>query len=357
MNKQIFDVEKSLKECPPQTIYDSKPGFSFVKRIVTRVDGIIPKKENQIREHLVKQSNASAIKRNFEAIGWKHDKEPIAVSVNPDNEKYFDLEWGFTRHQAATMMGWETIIVDVVKPSDVPLDTFSDRFLSNQHLGETHTPNTCEDITNGILKAIQENMLTDDKLMVKLWIKRVTPDKTDAERRKIYRDFISKKTSSGPVRTWHQGKGLNSIEEYAKVNNLPYSGDKNYANSGKLAYVTHYSTLKSVIGDCKQVAAAYNYSQPVHIIGYIEEPKAAPALYRQREEWLKNAETYIDAECKWIQHIANKCGAKIKLDDIKENLGIKLSGFYFQNIESNPLDSGRTKESGIVDTFGNAVKL
>jgi hypothetical protein len=56
MNKQIFDVEKSLKECPPQTIYENKPGFSFLKRIVTRVDNIIPKKENQIREHLVKQS-------------------------------------------------------------------------------------------------------------------------------------------------------------------------------------------------------------------------------------------------------------------------------------------------------------
>jgi len=356
MSKQLFDVEKSLQECPPSIIYKDKPGYRFKKRIVTRLDKIIPKSENQIREHLVKQSNASQLKRSFEASGWIHSKPPIAVSVNTDNKDLLDLEWGFTRYQAGSMNGWETMIVDVVEPDGAPLDVYSDKFLSNDHSGEAHTPNTCEDITNGALRAVKQGMLLDDKASVKAWIKRVTPDKTEGERRKIFRDYVSKKTSNGPVRTWHQGKGQNSVEEYAKANNLPYSGDKNFVKSGKLAYVTHYSTLKSVIGDCKQVMAEYDFKHPVHILGYIEEPKAAPALYRQRDEWMKNSQKYIDAECIWIQHIAKKCGSNLDINKIRENLGINLSGFYYQDQEPDPKNSGKTKESRVVDTYGNRVK-
>ena len=357
MTKSYFDLSESLNKCPPSVIYKYTPGYKFVKRIIVKIDKIIPKQSNQIRTHLVKQSNATPIARSFKAIGWSHDKSPIAVSVNPDNKDLFDLEWGFTRLQAASMEGWDTIIVDVIEPVGKPVDVFSDKFLSNKHLGEAHTPNTKEDVVNGALKAVKGDMITDDPAEVKAWIKRVTPEMTKDDRANIYKSYKTQKSSNGPVRTWHQGKGQNSVKEYADNNNIPYSGDKNFTKSGKLAYVTHYSTLKSVIGDCKQTYMEYDRKHPVSIIGYIDEPKAAPALYNQRKAWKTNAQTYINAECEWIQHIAELAGVEIDLDKIKEVLPIKLSGFLWQNQEPNNKNGGETKEKGIVDVNGNNINI
>ena len=355
--KAYFDLNKSLKECPPSVIYKDTKGYTFKKRIITKLKNIIPKLENQIRTHLVKQSNATPIARSFEAIGWSHDKAPIAVSVNPDNDEYFNLEWGFTRTQAASMKEWETIIVDVVEPAGKPVDVFVDKFLSNKHLGEAHTPNTKEDIVNGVLKAVESDMIKDEKSEVKKWISRVTPEMTETDRRNIYKSYKTQKSSNGPVRTWHQGAGLNSVKEYAEKNNIPYSGDKNFEKTGKLAFVTHYSTLKSVIGDCKQTYMEYDKQHPVSIIGYIDEPKAAPALYSQREEWNENAQKYIDTECEWIQQIAKLAGTDIDLDKIKKILPIKLGGFLWQNQKPDNNNGGETTESGVVGIKGQHIKL
>ena len=355
--KAYFDLDKSMKECPPSLLYKDTPGYKFKKRIITKRKSIIPKVENQIRTHLVKQSNATPIARSFKAIGWSHDKSPIAVSVNPDNKDLFDLEWGFTRLQAASMEDWDTIIVDVVEHIGKPLDVFSDKFLSNKHLGEAHTPNTKEDVANGALNAVKGKLITEYPAEVKAWIKRVTPEMTKDDRTNIYKSFKTQMSSNGPVRTWHQGKGLNSVKEYADKNNIPYSGDKNFEKTGKLAFVTHYSTLKSVIGDCKQSYMQYDKQHPVHIIGYIDEPKAAPALYTQRKEWKENAQKYIDTECEYIKHVAKLAGVKIDLEKIKEVLPIKLSGFLWQNQEPNSKSGGETKEKGIVDVNGNNINI
>ena len=79
-------------------------------------------------------------------------------------------------------------------------------------------------------------------------------------------------------------------------------------------------------------------------------------MYRQRDEWMKNAQKYIDAECIWIQHIAKKCGSNLDIDKIRKNLGINLSGFYWQDQEPDPKNSGKSKESKVVDTYGNSVE-
>lgn len=355
--KVHFDLNKSLKQCPPSVIYKDTPGYTFKKRIITKLKNIIPKLENQIRTHLVKQSNATPIARSFEAIGWSHDKAPIAVSVNSDNDEYFNLEWGFTRTQAASMKEWETIIVDVVEPVGKPVDVFSDKFLSNKHLGEAHTPNTKEDIVNGALKAVESDMITDEKSVVKAWILRVTPEMTATDRQNIYKSYKTQKSSNGPVRTWHQGTGLNSVKEYAEKNNIPFSGDKNFEKTGKMAFVTHYSTLTKVIGDCKKTYMEYDKQHPVSVIGYIDEPKAAPALYTQREDWMKNAQKDIDIECQWIQHIAKLAGADIDLDKVKKVLPIKLGGFLWQNQKPDNNNGGETKESGVVGIKGQHIKL
>jgi|TARA_B110000495_G_C22942540_1_gene551544 hypothetical protein len=338
-------------------IYKDTPGYTFKKRIITKLKNIIPKLENQIRTHLVKQSNATPIARSFEAIGWSHDKAPIAVSVNSDNDEYFNLEWGFTRTQAASMKEWETIIVDVVEPVGKPVDVFSDKFLSNKHLGEAHTPNTKEDIVNGVLKAVESDMIKDEKSVVKAWILRVTPEMTATDRQNIYKSYKTQKSSNGPVRTWHQGTGLNSVKEYAEKNNIPFSGDKNFEKTGKMAFVTHYSTLTKVIGDCKKTYMEYDKQHPVSVIGYIDEPKAAPALYTQREDWMKNAQKDIDIECQWIQHIAKLAGADIDLDKVKKVLPIKLGGFLWQNQKPDNNNGGETKESGVVGIKGQHIKL
>ncbi len=377
MTKTLFDVEKSLKECPPTEIYKSTRGYKFKKRIVTRVDKIIPKKDNQIRVHLVQQKNASEITSQLSVSGWLHDRPPIIVSVNQDNPELFDLEMGFTRYQAINELNWETILVDVVEPTHTPLETFSEKFLNNKHLGKAHTRNTCEDITHGLARAVRDKMLPDlhdqslsdtqkQKVIEKIkeWIKYVTPDKSENERKKIYKDYLAITTNIGPVRTWHQGSGLNSIKEYAIANNLPYGGEKNYEASGKLAYATHYKDLGTIISDCKNLLRKYNYEVPVNIVPFIEEPKPAPELYRQRESWLKTANDQLDNEAQWIMEIAEKAGAKILknerplyLNEIRKQLGIHIGGFWFQNIESDSLNQGKQKETGIVDVEGKPFTL
>ena len=35
--KAYFDLNKSLKECPPNVIYKDTPGYTFKKRIITKL--------------------------------------------------------------------------------------------------------------------------------------------------------------------------------------------------------------------------------------------------------------------------------------------------------------------------------
>jgi hypothetical protein len=358
--KPYFDIDKSLKECPPEKIFKYINGYRWVKRIVVRHDSIVARPEMQIREHLVKQENAAEISQSFKAIGWRHDKPPIVATVLEENKNLFDLKWGFTRHQSASMVHWETIIIDVVEPIGSPLDQYTNRYTSNDHPGEAFTPNTKEDIYNGAIGAVELGLIKPDDDSVKAWILRASSTKTPEEREKIFKSYKKRMPATGPVRTWHNQRGVNSIHQYATKNNLPYKGDAGLEASGKLAYVTWYKNLRSTIADAKHTFLQYGGKLPVNIIGYISEPKAAPALYNQRELWLKRAEKDRKEEAEWIQHISQLCGANLdvdKIDEVLQNQALCFGTFMWQDNTPNPDLSGEPTESGIVDINGNKATL
>ena len=360
--KANFDVERSLKECPPDHDYYKSLGFIFVKRIVINRKHIVRKDSNQIRVHLVKQSNVVKIKHDFSINGWLYDKQPIGVSESKEQKGKFDLEYGFTRDQAADNLDWNSMIVDVVKPGASPADIHTGRFLVNDHAGAAHTPNSKEDIIAGIRERVERKLMPDTDKAIKAWVYQVTnKSHTNQERSKIYKDYRAKKTSTGPLRTYHQDKGTNSVEETALEFDLPYGGDGNFEETNQLGFVTRYGTLDRVLPDAKNVAAEYSFTKPVHIIGFINEPKAAPALYDQRKKMYKVHRQSIDKEAKWIREVVKLTGKEpLSEDEIVKAINklICVDGrFLYQHQAPNPDNGGKPYEQGLVDAKGDPFPI
>lgn len=357
-----FDVERSLRECPPDHDYYKSLGFKFVKRIVINRKHIVRKDSNQIRVHLVKQSSAVKIKHDFKVNGWLHHKKPIGVSESEEQKGKFELEYGFTRDQAAENLDWDSMIVDVVKPGASPADIHTGRFLVNDHAGAAHTPNSKEDIVAGIRERVERKLMPDTDKAIKAWVHQVTKrSHTSEERQKIYKDYRAKKASTGPLRTYHQDKGTNSVEETALEFDLPYNGDANFKKTNKLGYVTRFYSLDRVLPNAKKCLDDYDFTTPVHIIGYIDEPQAAPKLYKQRANILEGHLDTIEREAKFIDKVIELSGidspGKDKIVKAINKLICVDGRFLYQHQAPNPDNGGKPYEQGLVDTQGNPFPI
>ena len=356
--KAHFDIERSIKECPPEKIFVKYDGYRFKKRIVVNTDKLHPKKENQVRDKEVVQKGAATIAESFKTDGWIHSKEPIVCTVNPLDKESFEVEWGFTRNQAATMLEWETMIIDVAEKVGSPLDVFADKFICNKHEGSYFTPMNKFSYSAALKKAVDNKWIKDDKKELQSFLKKIC-SKNDKERKKIYEDYLNMTASNGPTKTWHTGKGLNSVEEYALAHDLPFSGDKNYKRTSKLAYMTYYADVRKILGDAEKLWS--EYKKPVNIVSYLEVPNAAPALYQQRSDHLRQVETAVNTKVKFIVDFMKELGVKnVDTDKVRKTYMAKvgnIGSFLWQNQEPDESNGGKPTEQGIVDINGKLKEL
>jgi len=356
--KAHFEIERSIKECPPEKVFVKYDGYEFVKRIVVNTDKLHPKRENQVRDKEVVQKGAATIAESFKTDGWIHSKEPIVCTVNPLDKESFEVEWGFTRNQAATMAEWETMIIDVAEKVGSPLDVFADKFICNKHEGSYFTPMNKLSYSAALKKAVDNKWIKDDKKELQSFLKKIC-SKNDKERKKIYEDYLNMTASNGPTKTWHTGKGLNSVETYAIANDLPFGGDRNYKHTSKLAYMTYYTDVRKILGDAEKLWS--EYKKPVNIVSYLAEPNAAPALYQQRSDHLKQVETAVDTKVKFIVDFMKELGVKnVDTDKVRKTYMAKvgnIGSFLWQNQEPDESNGGKPTEQGIVDINGKLKEL
>lgn len=349
MTKPIFDIEKSKNLCPPTY----PKGVLFKKRITVKLRDITFPSTGNPRVYQVKTNELGPLVDSFTVNGYIHTQSPPTVKVDPENKDRFIGLSGYHRSTAAKMLGWETMMVDVLE-FDSPKDERVHKTQTNAHK-TPFIPMTIEDYLKQIKEAIACNEIENDDTDIKLFIEEIAFDKTEKTKEKLFKKLRSHVSTSTTLLTYHTSKGASSTQEFAKKFNLPFDGDKRYKESGdKLAYMNHYSTPKTSLVSAKKLSKEYK-GQDVLFYTWIETPKESPALERQRIDHLESFNKFMQEEYEFIQMIAEKCGAKLNIGDIAKYHPFKFAGFLAQDITPDASKGGRPREEGVVDVYGNPV--
>jgi hypothetical protein len=346
--KPHFDVEKSLKMCPPRQF----KGARFVKRIVTSRDKITFPENEQTRVLSVKQDNVSQIRDSLEINGWIHTEQPPFGYVDPNKKDRLVGISGFNRNAAMSQLEWTTTIFDVYE-FDSPLAKRIAKTSANQHR-TPFSPNTKEDLIKQVICAIKENEIDDNEKSILELIDVIADDKPSKEKKNIYDSVMKRKGGSDTIRTYHTGKGEYSTQEIAIDLKLPYKGDVHYKLSGELGYIGNIKTPKTTLFDAKVMSNSYNNAK-VSFIGFIDKPGEQPKIYEQRKQFKESFSAFIRQDAKFVLHFLKLYGVKTTLDDVISNYPIHFKGFLPQVITPDSNKGGRPKEENLVDVMGNPV--
>lgn len=348
--KAFFDVELSLKMCPPKKY----PGAKFVKRIVVRREKITYPDNEQTRVHAVKQPNVVQIRDSLEVNGWIHTEDPPFGYVDPDNkDRYIGIS-GFNRNAALSQLGWETIIFDVYA-FDSPLAKRIAKTQANQHR-TPFSPNTKEDLIKQVILAIKSNEIEPNEVSIKEMISLIASDKTQKEQKKIFENVMKQKGGSDTIRTYHTAKGDYSTEEAALKLQLPYAGDEHFKSFGRLGYIGSIKTPKTVLYDAKVLSNSYGNAK-VSFIAFIDNPKEQPKIYEQRKQYKESFDEFLRKDAEFILNIVKSYGVNTTVDEILKKYPIVFQGFLPQVITPDVSKGGKPKEETLVDARGNEVKL
>lgn len=350
--KPLFDIQKSLKLCPPEDRPNLPKGARHKRRIVAKRKSVIYDSKNQVRYLSVLHDSASDIATSFQLNGYLHDEYPPVVTVNPNNPELFNGESGFTRDAAADKLGWETMIYDIYE-FDTPLALRKFRLKSNKSIRPSK-PNTKQDIINQTVSAIESGEIENTDDSIKEFIDDVADDKSVKERSNIFKSVRGRKSAHPSLITYHCDTGKNSTLEAAEKFNLPYSGDKRYTQTGKLGYIPSSFTPKTSFTDSKKLIIQYGY-QDIDFNFFLPEPKMVPALYKQREDGIESFEKFKRTEAEWIQIIMEQFGFHKSVQEIYDVLPQKAKGFLPQYKDADPKKEGNPQEESVVDCLGNPI--
>ena len=105
MMKIMFNVEESLKQCPPKYVE-----VNHERRVVLRRDKVTYRSKEQSRVLTIVPKDVLQIRDSFEALGWLHDQPVPTIKRDPDNkDRYIGIS-GFNRDEAASLLGWDTTV-------------------------------------------------------------------------------------------------------------------------------------------------------------------------------------------------------------------------------------------------------
>lgn len=351
--KALFDVQKSLELCPP----NYPAGVNFKKRVVLKrgKNGrvVYPDSKNPRQFHIMVEK-VPELRDSFLVNGYIHTQNPPTIKIDPDNKDNFIGLSGYHRDAAAEQAGWDTMIYDIVE-FESPLDERKHKTITNHHKTPA-IPNTIMDIVKQVKEAIANNEIENDDDQAKDLISILAADKTAAVQTKIFKKLRAHVSVSSTLRNYHTEGGELSTEEFAQKYKIPFGGDAMYSKLGRLGYITGIKTPKTTLYDAKKLSEEYG-GQEVEIYAWIQDnPKQAPAIYQQREDWKRKFDEFIMRDCENIKYIMEKLGFSVTLQQIRDVHPIKFKGFLAQDISKDPTNNGKPKEEGIVDIHGNPVR-
>jgi hypothetical protein len=346
--KPHFDLELSLKACPPQKFKEA----TFVKRIVIRRDRVDFPQDEQTRVLSVKQNNVANIRDSLDINGWIYTEQPPFGFVNPNNKDRFIGISGFNRNAAMSQLEWETMIFDVYEFSS-PYSKRLAKAKANQHT-RPFSPNTKQDLVKQVILAIKMKEISPDEISIREMIDEIAADKPAKEKKSIFETVIKQKGGSDTIKTYHKGKGDFSTYQVALELNLPYEGDNNFSTSKELGYITSMSTPKTILYDAKKLSREYNGAK-VSFIAYIDKPCEQPKIYEQRKAYAKKFQEFLLEDAKFVVNLLGKYGVKVDIKDVIENYPVRLKGFLPQVITPDETKQGKPKEETLVDALGNKL--
>lgn len=335
--KIMFDVEKSMKMSPP----NYPKGVTFKKRIITNRNKLI--RDYQIRNLNYVLANAAQIKNSYQINNYLYEEPVKCVEVNEKDPNRFNLIAGYNRDDAESQLGWDTTLVDILEfesPRRRREFMYQTNIIKNPRAG-----NTKNDITKGISDAIDNDEIDgSDDDDVKSFINAVAPEKTESEKKNIF-DSVRKIHSKWATMTPYNAERANKkCEELG----LQYQGRKN-KNVDGIAYARPKGFSKGAFWDSTEIAKLYGgttYAQ-VTIYGYIESP-IPQFLQKDREKWLQAFNKMNDKLVENVMFTMDMDVAEVRK---KIRTPFVFGGFLPQDQGRN--SSGKIKETGLVDQYGN----
>lgn len=335
MTKIIYDVEKSLKECPPNFY---PPQVKFKKRIVVRRSLVDWDEGLQYRANVYETDNQAEIRGSYETFGFITTERPQCVTASTHSSFEYEGVCGFNRNAAQVTLGWETAIYDVLE-FDSPIVKRAYGYQSN-HIKAPRSANTDKDLLKGILKAVEERELdrTDDKA-IKHFIEKIAEDKTREYRKLLFKKFRSNVSPHSTMRPLCSLKA-NELAEELKI---PNHGLKN--NFDQIGYVLKKFTPGNWWNGMEHLTKEGSQHKEVLVFGFVEDP--APNTLKAKRVSFKNNFNYVKAG-------VEKCLGFYDTS-LNGNFPFRLVGFLPQDLTKTPERGGNIKESGIVDVDGKPV--
>ena len=346
--KLYLDLNKSLKECPPQVYYtqsDSNgnklfPGVKHIKRLVLNRDLVSFKLDEQIREQDAGEDRVEKLIPSYRNHGFIYSKAPQAIMVDPSDPNRFSGVAGFGRNEAQNALGIKHIIYDVLE-FDTPRHLAM--FKANSNDTSDHvpaTPNTKNTLVKCVKVAIENKLIKDDDVEIMKYIKEICRSRPDWHKSILSNIRTQYFPSCRTMRAWN----TEAAKKYAEEHEIQYEGRKNKKVS-ELGYVRKFTTQKNVFWDSMILSAKNNW-QKVGLVTWVDEPNPA-TLYGDRkkieEEFAKMEDVFQDWTSKYLD---------MPLDEVREKgkgrFPLELKGFLPQDIAPNPENGGLPTEDKLV---------
>lgn len=282
--KLVFDVPRSLKECPADKLYgamtniffkDRRIILNFEKRIVvdrTNIDWT----KLQVRNGVYDVNDVHNIKASYEEYGFIYSEQPQVVIRAPKGptHEFWGLA-GHNRDESQDLLFWETTIVDVVS-FDSPLDQRI--FSCRTNWQKTPSAGMTEgDFIKTVHDSIENGEISTSKADVTALVDAII----EPHRKSVKTAVIKKVMANLSFKaTLHRPLDATLAKKLAKDLDIE-TGSKvlAYVKPNGESKTTFYDGMKSYFqSDC-----------PVTLYGYIEQPQPS-ILNNQRRAWMSQFE-------------------------------------------------------------------
>jgi hypothetical protein len=356
MTKIMFDVNKSLAECPPEIYYSQLgtdgeplfPGIRFVKRIVLNRNLVSYRMEDQIRGEDAGEDRTAAVQGSYSNLGFLNSKIPQAIIVDPNDSKRFLGKVGFGRDEAQENLNWETSIYDVIEYNK-PIDLEAFTINSNDDLDHVPAfPNTKTTILKSVINAIDKKLVEDDDAAILVYLKRIARSKPQ------WHGTILSTIRKEHISRWPTMKAFSTAraKKESILLGLPYEGNKN-KNITSLGYARKITSLKNFFWDGMTLSEKYGWKK-IYLSTWVDEPNPQ-SLSTDRKEIKENFDKMEDTFNIWISHYLD-----MPITEVRERgegkFPLIFNGFFAQDKQKQANDGGVPKEVDLVDEDGNPWK-
>jgi len=343
-------LEKSLETAPPLEFAGATYlGRYFVPRQFVRYD-----EEEQPRDKNNEADHVNDLVNNYEAIGYRLDAQPPIVCFDKNDTSKLKLKGqsGFNRGEALDRIGQECYFFDVYEYESLYWEIVA-RNVSNHH-SNPQLAQKWTDYQKEVVGAVAQGAIPATKDAIDAFVEVIAKDKTCKVRKRI-KDACYNTCEVFPnFRTYNStGHGKNTLNGFVKENNFAKQGvdgrsDEELIEQGYIIYCSGEGNNKATWG--RAITHATRLGIPVWFIGYSN--KRVTNLEGFRENYIREFNQQKEIFVEFAKNILGEDG-----EYSEEDFPVKLAGFMAQYVKPNPKDQGRPTEYGMVDMYGNSIKL